>query len=38
VAINGSPAAPRLKSLAGDAIERRDRIGGLIHEYYRAAA
>jgi putative transposase len=31
------PEAPQLRSLVG-AIEHRDRLGGLLHEYYRAAA
>jgi transposase InsO family protein len=32
------PEPPRLKPPAGDAVERRDHFGGLVHEYYRAAA
>ena len=32
------PVAPQLTSRTGSAIERRDRIGDLIHEYYRATA
>jgi putative transposase len=33
------PEAPQLESPAGGgAIQRRDRLGGLLHEYYRAAA
>jgi hypothetical protein len=31
------PEPPELKSPGGD-VQRRDRLGGLIHEYYRAAA
>jgi putative transposase len=32
------PEAPQLKSPVGGAVQRRDRLGGLLHEYYRAAA
>jgi len=33
------PEAPQLESPAGGgAIQRRDHLGGLLHEYYRAAA
>jgi transposase InsO family protein len=32
------PEAPQLKSPRGGAVQRRDRLGGLLHEYYRAAA
>jgi putative transposase len=32
------PEPPRLKSPPGGDVERRDRLGGLLHEYYRAAA
>ena len=32
------PEAPQLKSPPGAGVQRRDRLGGLIHEYYRAAA
>jgi putative transposase len=32
------PEAPQLSSPTGGAIQRRDRLGGLLHEYYRAAA
>jgi putative transposase len=32
------PEAPQLRSPIGSAIERRDRLGGLLHEYHRAAA
>src|SRR6266542_1561999 len=28
------PAAPQLKSPRGGVVERRDRLGGLLHEYY----
>jgi putative transposase len=33
-----TPKAPQLKSLPDGDVQRRDRLGGLIHEYYRAAA
>ena len=35
-----SPPQPNAKSPASptSAVERRDRLGGLLHEYYRAAA
>jgi transposase InsO family protein len=35
-----SPPRPNAKSRASpiSAVERRDRLGGLLHEYYRAAA
>jgi putative transposase len=36
-AINKGPAA-RVVTVAGAAIRRRDRLGGLVHEYYEAAA
>jgi putative transposase len=32
------PEAPQLKPPARGAVQRRDRLGGLLHEYYRAAA
>ena len=32
------PEPPQLKSPPGGDVERRDRLGGLLHEYYRAAA
>lgn len=32
------PEAQQLKSPPGAGVQRRDRLGGLIHEYYRAAA
>nr|MBA3736401.1 integrase [Actinomycetota bacterium] len=32
------PAAPQPKSPPGGDVHRRDRLGGLLHEYYRAAA
>ncbi len=32
------PEAPQLRSPPSGEVERRDRLGGLIHEYYRAAA
>jgi putative transposase len=32
------PEAARLKSASGGNVKRRDRLGGLVHEYYRAAA
>lgn len=32
------PFAPRLKLRPGGDVQRRDRLGGLVHEYYRAAA
>jgi hypothetical protein len=32
------PEAPQLKSPRGGVVQRRDRLGGLLHEYYRAAA
>jgi putative transposase len=32
------PEAPPLKSPARGAVQRRDHLGGLLHEYYRAAA
>ena len=32
-----TPEAPQLKSPGGH-VQRRDRLGGLIHEYYRAGA
>ena len=32
------PEPPQLKSPAGGDVERRDRLGGLLHEYYRVAA
>jgi len=32
------PEAPQLKSPPDAGVQRRDRLGGLIHEYYRAAA
>ena len=32
------PETPQLKSPPGAGVQRRDRLGGLIHEYYRAAA
>jgi putative transposase len=33
-----SPEAPQIRSATGGAIQRRDHLGGLLHEYYRAAA
>ena len=35
-----SPPQPNAKGRASptSAVERRDRLGGLLHEYYRAAA
>jgi putative transposase len=32
------PQAPQLKPPPGGDVQRRDRLGGLVHEYYRAAA
>jgi putative transposase len=32
------PEAPQLNSPITGAIQRRDHLGGLLHEYYRAAA
>jgi putative transposase len=32
------PEAPQLESPPGGDVQRRDRLGGLLHEYYRAAA
>ena len=32
------PEAAQLNSPTSDAIQRRDHLGGLLHEYYRAAA
>src|SRR4029450_8306873 len=32
------PAAPKLKLPPGGDVQRHDRLGGLLHEYYRAAA
>ena len=32
------PEPPQLKPPPGGDVERRDRLGGLLHEYYRAAA
>jgi putative transposase len=32
------PEAPQLRSPPSGEVERRDRLGGLLHEYYRAAA
>jgi putative transposase len=32
------PEAPPLRSPGGGHVHRRDRLGGLIHEYYKAAA
>jgi transposase InsO family protein len=32
------PEAPPLRSPGGGQVHRRDRLGGLIHEYYKAAA
>jgi putative transposase len=32
------PPAPATATTSGDEIRRRDRLGGLIHEYHRAAA
>jgi putative transposase len=32
------PLAPRLKLPPGGDVQRHDRLGGLVHEYYRAAA
>jgi len=32
------PEAARLKSLSGGDVKRRDRLGGLVHECYKAAA
>jgi putative transposase len=32
------PAAPASAATSGHEIKRRDRLGGLIHEYHRAAA
>ena len=33
-----TPAPLQLDSAASDDVRRRDRLGGLLHEYYRAAA
>jgi hypothetical protein len=33
-----TPQAPQLKSLSDGDVKRCDRLGGLVHEYYRAAA
>lgn len=32
------PPEPATAATTGDEIKRRDRLGGLIHEYHRAAA
>jgi transposase InsO family protein len=32
------PAEPTLRPVAGARVTRKDRLGGLVHEYYRAAA
>ncbi len=32
------PEPPKLKPPPGGDVQRRDRLGGLVHEYYRAAA
>ena len=32
------PQAPQLKLPTGGDVQRRDRLGGLVHEYHRAAA
>lgn len=32
------PETPQLKLPPGGDVQRRDRLGGLVHEYYRAAA
>ena len=32
------PQAPQLKLPPSGQVHRRDRLGGLVHEYYRAAA
>ena len=32
------PEPPEIKPSPGGDVHRRDRLGGLVHEYYRAAA
>ncbi len=32
------PEPPKLNSLCDGDVRRRDRLGALLHEYYRAAA
>ncbi|MCA1680692.1 MAG: transposase [Actinobacteria bacterium] len=32
------PETPHLKRPPGGDVHRRDRLGGLLHDYYRAAA
>jgi putative transposase len=35
---SGHPKRHKIRSPTGGAIQRRDHLGGLLHEYYRAAA